>query len=125
MFIIITILIGIIGGLTAIRLKIPAGAVIGSLIAVSLFSILTGKAEFPHSFKLVTQIGTGAYIGSHIRKKDVVELKRIIKPAIILTISMCLFGILAGTFISKYSDIDLTTALFATAPAGLTDRVCK
>jgi hypothetical protein len=86
-----------------------------------LFSIFTGKAEFPQSFKLVTQIGTGAYIGSRICSKDVAEIKSIIKPAIILTFLMCFFGIFAGTLLSIISDIDLTTALFATAPAGLAD----
>ena len=121
MFIIITILIGIIGGSIAIRLRMPAGAVVGSLIAVALYSVFTGKAEYPQSFTFMTQIGTGAYIGSRIRNKDVVELRRIIKPAIVLTVSMCSFGIFAGTLISIYTDIDLTTALFATAPAGLTD----
>ncbi|HQE67198.1 MAG TPA: AbrB family transcriptional regulator, partial [Bacillota bacterium] len=121
MFIAITILIGIIGGLTAVRLKMPAGAIIGSLFSVALFSIFTGKAEFPQSFKLVTQIGTGAYIGSRICSKDVAEIKSIIKPAIILTFLMCFFGIFAGTLLSIISDIDLTTALFATAPAGLAD----
>jgi len=121
MFIAITIIIGTIGGLTAVRLKLPAGAIIGSLISVALFSIFTGKAEFPQSFKLVTQIGTGAYIGAQICNKDVAEIKSIIKPAIILSIFMCLFGIFAGTLLSIVSDIDLTTALFATAPAGIAD----
>ncbi len=121
MWLIITILIGIIGALIGIKLKIPAGAIIGALISVVIFNVLTGKAVFPQEFKIITQMGTGAYIGSQISKKDVLELKKIVKPAIILTTSLCAFNIVVGVFLSKNTNIDLVTALFATAPAGLTD----
>jgi len=121
MWIIITVLIGAIGGLIAIRLKVPAGAIIGSMIAVVLFNICTGKAIFPQEFRILTQIATGAYIGSRICKKDVYELKTIILPAIVLTIIMCAFNITMSIFLSHNTSIDLITALFATAPSGLTD----
>lgn len=121
MWIIITILVGIIGGLTCVRLKMPAGAIIGSLIAVIIFNVSTDRAIFPEEFKMITQIGTGAYIGARISKKDVLELKKIVKPAFILTIVMCIFNLCVGVFLSRNTSIDLVTALFATAPAGLSD----
>ena len=89
----ITVLMGVTGGLTAIKLKIPAGAIIGSMFAVVAFNILTGKAVFPQETRILLQIGTGAYIGSRIYKKDVIELKNIITPTIILTVTMCLYNI--------------------------------
>lgn len=121
MWFITTLIIGIAGGSIALKLKIPAGAIIGALMAVSLLNILTGNATFPQEFKILTQAGTGAFIGSQIRKKDVIELKCIIKPAIILTVSLCLFGIIISIFLNRNANINLVTALFATAPAGLTD----
>lgn len=121
MWVIITVLIGITGGFTGVKLNIPAGAVIGSLISVVAFSILTGRAVFPEEFTTITQIGTGTYIGSRISKKDVIELRKIVKPAIILTVSLCIFNITVSLFLSKNTPIDLVTALFATAPAGITD----
>lgn len=120
-WIMITILIGTIGALAAIRLKVPAGAIVGSLTAVVIFNIFTGIAVFPQDFKTIAQIGTGAYIGARICKKDVYELKAIILPAIILTVTMCIFNIGISIFLSNNTNIDLVTALFATAPAGITD----
>ncbi|AOT70652.1 AbrB family transcriptional regulator [Geosporobacter ferrireducens] len=121
MWVMITILVAAVGGLTATKLKVPAGAIIGSLLAVVVFNLLTGKAVFPQEFKMITQIGTGTYIGSRICKKDVVELKKTIIPAIILTVTMCVFNIAVSIFLTNYTNIDLVTALFATAPAGVTD----
>jgi membrane AbrB-like protein len=121
MWLVITIFIGIIGGLIGIKAKVPAGAIVGSLVAVIIFNLLTGKAVFPQEFKVITQIGTGAYIGARIRRKDVIELKRVIKPAIILTVTMSIFNIVVSIFLSNNTSLDLVTALFATAPAGVAD----
>lgn len=121
MWLVITILIGVTGGLIAIKLKVPAGAIIGSMLAVVIFNVFTGRAVFPQEFRILVQIGTGAYIGSRIYKKDVMELKHIIRPTIILTVSMCLYNIAVSLFLNSRTDIDLVTTLFATAPAGVTD----
>lgn len=120
-FIFITLLIGIIGGTAALKLKIPAGAILGSTISVALFGIFSGKSVFPQEFNIIAQIGAGIFIGARIYKKDIMELKTMIRPAVIITVSMSLFSILMGILINANSDIDLITSLFASAPAGITD----
>lgn len=117
----ITILIGIIGSRIAIKLKIPAGAMIGSLFFIAIFNIFTGEAYLPPDIKVITQIATGTFIGAKITLADVKGLKEILFPAILLVTLMAVFNFIMGFFIYITTDIDIITALFATAPGGITD----
>lgn len=118
---ILTIIVGFIGGITALRLKIPAGAMVGSMIAVGAFSIITGRAFMPQNVKIITQISAGAFIGAGISRKDVLNLKLVVKPAILMVLSMILLNLFLGYIMHKVTGIDLVTCLFASAPAGVVD----
>ena len=121
MFFIITLLVGLIGAMIALKLKVPAGAMIGSLFAVAIFNILTSNADLPQSYKIIAQISTGTFIGAKITANDVKGLKNIFLPSLIMVILMGIVNFLMGYFIYKFTPLDMVTALFATAPGGLTD----
>jgi membrane AbrB-like protein len=118
---ILTIVIGFIGGLTALRLKVPAGAMVGAMIAIAAFNVATGRAFMPQDVKIVTQIAAGAFIGAGITRRDVFDLRFIVKPAVIMVFSMILLNLLMGYIMYKTTGIDLVTCLFASAPAGIVD----
>lgn len=118
---IITLAVAWLGSFTARKLKIPAGAMIGSMAAVIIFNVITDKGMFYSDFKLVLQVFSGAMIGGKVAKEDVIELKRIIFPAIILVVCMVILNIVFGTLIYICSDLDIATSLFATTPGGVSD----
>lgn len=121
MELILTLIIGMIGGILALRLKVPAGAMVGSMLSVALYNIITGEAYFPQDLRVITQIATGAFIGSGITKKDVLDLKMMIKPAILMVSTMIILDLFLGYLMFRITDIDLVTSLFACAPGGLVD----
>ncbi|WP_130890577.1 AbrB family transcriptional regulator [Fusobacterium ulcerans] len=121
MWFFITFFIGLIGAGIALKYKVPAGAMIGSLFAVAIFSIVTGKAYLPQSYKVIAQISTGAFIGARIKYNDIIELKKVFKPAVIMVVIMALINFIMGYFLYKSSDMDMKTALFCTAPGGIMD----
>lgn len=121
MGLIVTLIIGMIGGLLALRLKVPAGAMVGSMLSVALFNIITGETYFPQDLRVITQIAAGAFIGSGIKKKDVLDLRLMIKPAILMVSSMIVLDLFLGYIMFKITDIDLITSLFACAPGGIVD----
>lgn len=121
MKLIITLLIGFSGGLTALRFKVPAGAMIGSMLSVALYNIITGNAFLPQDVRVITQIAAGAFIGSGIRKKDVLDLKSMIKPAVLMVSFMIILDLLMGYVMYKTTAINLVTCLFACAPGGIVD----
>jgi membrane AbrB-like protein len=121
MELIVTLIIGMIGGLFALKIKVPAGAMVGSMLSVALYNIITGEAYFPQDLRVITQIATGAFIGAGITKKDVLDLKLMIKPAVLMVSTMIILDLFLGYIMFKITDIDLVTSLFACAPGGLVD----
>lgn len=116
-----TLIVAGIGGLIALKLKIPAGAFVGSMLAVAAFNITTGKGHIPLNFKLVAQMCVGGIIGLNFTLETIKDLKELIFPALVLMIGLMLFSILLGFIISKTTGLDLTTALFSSAPGGVAD----
>ena len=120
--IIFTLIVGIIGGYIGIKLKIPAGAMIGSMIFVGGYNVLTSGAHVPSNFKLIAQIVIGCTIGLNFTMDSVLGLKKInIIDGIIIVIGLTTLSVILGYTIHKFTGIDLPTALFSAAPGGLTD----
>ncbi|WP_291637464.1 AbrB family transcriptional regulator [Clostridium sp.] len=121
MELIITVLVGFIGGIIAFKLKVPAGAMIGSMLLVAAYSIITGNAYLPQDARVITQIAAGAFIGSGIKKKDVSGLGKMMKPAVLMLTLMITLDLLMGYIMYKATGISLVTCLFASAPGGIVD----
>lgn len=119
--VICTLLIGALGGIVGIKLKIPAGAMIGSMIFVAIFNIFTSKGYVPSDLKIVGQIIIGAIVGLNFTMESVIELKKLVVPAIILVIGLTTLSLILGFFVHKITGLDLITSLFSCAPGGLAD----
>jgi uncharacterized protein len=91
------------------------------MFTVAIFNILTGDAFLPQNVRVATQIVAGAFIGLGIKRRDLLGLKVIIKPAIVLALGMISLNLLIGFAMHKITGIDLITSLFACAPGGLVD----
>lgn len=118
---VLTLLVAVAGGTIAQKLKVPAGTMIGAMISVAIFNIVFGKAYFPSNAKIITQMAAGAFIGAGITYKDVISLKVIAKPAIIITLGMIFINLTMGYLMHRLTGIDLVTSLFACAPGGIVD----
>lgn len=121
MELILTSCVAILGGYVGIKLRIPAGALIGAMIATAIFNIAFELAYMPAQLKFFTQVATGAYIGAKVSKTDIQQIKNILKPALLLLGVMLTFAVGVGWLICRISDLAISTALFAMAPAGISD----
>lgn len=118
---ILTSCVAILGGYVGYKLRIPAGTLIGAMIFTAVLSVVSQAAYIPSELKFYTQIATGAYIGAKISKSDVMSLREVVKPAIILMLVMLAFSIGVGLLIYRISKLSIATALFSMAPAGVSD----
>lgn len=121
MQLVLTIAVGFLGAWLGLKYRLPAGALVGSMIAVMVFNVVFDMAYMPQGLKFYTQIATGAYVGAKISRQDAMDLRHIIKPALILSAVMLVFTVSMGWLICQISHLAVPTALFAMAPAGITD----
>jgi len=119
--IIYTLAIAGVGGYIGLKLKIPAGAMVGAMLAVGTANLLGFSGQIPGNFRTVAQICIGGIVGLNITRETVAGLKSLALPAAVLAVSMIGFGLLAGYIISRVSNMDIITAFFSSSPGGMTE----
>lgn len=117
----ITFGVGLTGGLLFYRLKVPGGMMVGSIVLVSLFSILTGSASMPYEAKLTAQSLAGAFIACGTDWSDLKGLAKLLKPAVVLLSAVLVLNLLLGFLIWLCGGMDLLTALLCAVPGGMSD----
>ncbi|MBV1757645.1 MAG: AbrB family transcriptional regulator [Dethiosulfatibacter sp.] len=117
----ITLVVAIFFGVTALKLKIPAGALLGAILGVALLNSLTDLAYFPYYIKTFSTSLIGAYIGCRISIGDLRQIKTIIKPSLFMILVMIGYNLISSKILSLVSCIDFYTAFLALAPGGVTD----
>jgi membrane AbrB-like protein len=115
----LTLAIATAGGFLARRLKIPAGMLLGAIIAVAITNIFTGQMYFSHSVRFFTRVLVGMYMGALIDIKDLMNLPHLRREAVIMLAGLLTTNIAIGFLISKMTSLSLITALLANAPGGI------
>ena len=99
---------------------IPAAPLLGAMLGAGLLSIsgYLEVAAWPEGTKTVLGIGIGTVIGTGINKETLGELQLLWKPALVITFTLLITGILVALLINKFLGVDLTIALLGSAPGG-------
>ncbi len=115
----IAIAVAAAGGFLLMRLRFPAGLLVGGIIAASAYGVLTGGIQAPSYFSVLLQILSGTLIGSSFSKKDILAIRSLLLPSGLFILGMLLTNLLMGMVISLVSPLDLITALAGTIPGGM------
>ncbi|EJU08810.1 AbrB family transcriptional regulator [Fusobacterium hwasookii] len=116
-----TVIVGIIGGIIGYFSHLPAGTMSCSMALVAYFNVKTHKAYMPLTLRKIIQSFGGALIGAKVTLSDVIALKDLILPIILIVIGFCLMNILVGFFLYKTTKFSLSTALLSASPGGMSD----
>ncbi|MBM5799702.1 MAG: AbrB family transcriptional regulator [Cyanobacteria bacterium K_DeepCast_35m_m2_023] len=114
-------LAGCLGGLLALRTGIPAAPLAGALLGAAVAS-LSGKleaAQWPAGTRTVLEIAIGTVIGTTLTAPALAELQRLWKPAVLITVTLVLTGVVVGLWCSRLLGIDPVVALLGAAPGGI------
>lgn len=117
----LTLLVGLVFGHILLRLKIPGGMMVGSIISVSILNICSGRAYVPGMGRIAAQIIAGAFIAIGLNRSDLKRLRNIYKPAILLLTGLIILNIILGFIIYKISNLDLATSFMSAMPGGLSE----
>lgn len=110
-------LCGIAGKLSGI----PAGTLVFSMFGVIAFKLLAGKAYLPMWCKRLAQVLSGAYIGCGISRGDLLELRYLLLPAVLILAGYFLNSLLTGQLLHRLFGYSRKTAMLIATPAGASD----
>ena len=117
-----TILIGVTGGVLFAALGIPAGALLGSVTAVGLYNVLSGRAaKMPTWVRVVARIIMGTVIGSVLTREMLATMGINLVWALVFTVVMLAVGVVAGLALARLITIDRPTALMSMCPGGMSE----
>lgn len=119
-----TLALAAVGGLAGTALRVPAGGIIGSVVLVGAVGVTTRRLpQVPVQMRKAAQVLMGTVIGSGVGPHLLASLSEIWVAALLLVVWIIGLGLLLGWWISRITELDLTTALFSFAPGGLSEMV--
>jgi membrane AbrB-like protein len=117
-----------IGAIAGKRLKFPApwlvGGILGAAIAQTTVSVWIGHDVLPwwtDAFFFTAQVLIGTSIGSKVNREQLREAKSAALVGSITSLILVLVMVFCAVVISKWTNIPLTTSLFAMAPGGIAE----
>ncbi len=112
----LTLLVATAGGLLGRALGM-AFAVIASV----LFKLTTDRAVLPMWAKRMAQVLSGAYIGSSISAPDLIEMRQVLVPALLILAGYAVNCFLTGLLLHRGCHFTRREGMLAATPAGASD----
>lgn len=111
---------GVAGGVIGIRMRIPLGGLIGSIVGAGAFQLLvSGTPTLGRSFVLVAQVIVGLIVGASVSRAVLTTMRTVLLPALVFSLLMPVVGVAIGwLFMTRVGHVDLLTAYLSSAPAG-------
>ena len=112
--------VGAFGGYLGTKLKIPAGALIGSLLAVICFKLISRVDwNVPKTFTFVLQVFLGIMVGASFQPGMLKVMGRVFFPVITSTLLLVGTGLLLSMVFTRMGLLDMGTAYLATSPGAM------
>lgn len=108
------------GGWIAERLKVPAGALIGAMVAVAALRLAAvDVVELPGGVKFAVYCLLGWILGQGVTPDMFATLRRATVPVLVCVGLFLVFGAVLAVGLWWLGGFDPATALLATAPGGI------
>jgi membrane AbrB-like protein len=117
-----------IGAIIGKRLKFPApwllGGLLGAALAQTTITFWIGHDVLPwwtDAFFFTAQVLIGTNIGTKVNRERLMEAKSAALVGIVTSLILVLVMVLCAVIVSKWTNIPLTTSLFAITPGGIAE----
>ena len=117
----VTAAIAVLGGFLGEISGVPAGPLSFSMVFVAAYNIRTGAAYLPGWIRKAAQVLSGALVGATITRADIINLKYLLLPFVLIVAQYLFICYIVGPFIARRYHIGVDTMLLACNPAGVTD----
>ena len=113
-------LVGTVGGLCGSRLKLPAGTLIGAMLAVILFKLFVRTDwPIPREANFIFQVALGVMVGAAFHPSMLPLLKTVFFPILASTLTLVATGLIISFIVIRFNILDGPTAYLATSPGAM------
>jgi membrane AbrB-like protein len=113
------LVLGCLGGLLAVRARIPTADLVGPILVVGGLNLLgAGLGPLPAGFRQAAMLFIGTAIGAQVTRKSLRKLRGVALPAAIMIVAFITVGLLLGWGLSRVTPLDLVSALLSGVPGG-------
>ena len=116
---VLIIIAGILGGLISEKLRVPGGAVVGSMLCSGMTSLLFTGIVLPPRVGLAIQIVLGISLGMTFNSSFFAIAAKAFPLAVLSTLSLLAVAVLMAWLANKLGIVDFGTALFGFSPGGM------
>jgi uncharacterized protein len=118
--VVVFLLVGSLGGFVGLRLKIPAGILIGAMLAIIAFkSISRVNWEIPRNFPFILQVLLGITVGATFHLEMLKTMESVIIPVIVSTLLLVGTGVILAILFTRLGLLDMGTAYLGTSPGAM------
>lgn len=117
------LLAGAFGGYLAQLLRLPGGAALGAMVAVVALNVALGDrpATVPKGLDFAALVLVGVSVGASITRDALAGAANLMLPSLLILGILSGVGVILALMLQRFFGFDLTTALFAAAPGGMTN----
>nr|MBC7244812.1 AbrB family transcriptional regulator [Chloroflexota bacterium] len=116
--------IGLAGALAADWLGIPAGLLIGAMLAIAIVKLAGfDLGKVPFIYDEGGKILLGTVIGATFNRRVLLQLGTLLPSAIAATLAMIAIGLVLGWLLARTTQLDTATGLFSLTPGGIAEMV--
>jgi len=121
--VVLLLLAGAAGGYLAQLFRLPGGAALGAMVAVAVLNVAFGgrPATVPRGLDFAALVLVGVSVGASITRETLAGAARLVVPSLVILGLLALVGVGLALMLVRFFGFDLTTALFAAAPGGMTN----
>ncbi|MGI6738530.1 MAG: AbrB family transcriptional regulator [Christensenellales bacterium] len=118
---VLTLFVAAVSGFLGKYSGMPGGTMAFATLGTLIFKVLYPKACMITLVRRAAQLLSGAYVGSKIGMSQLLDLKTLALPAIMLVVCYSLAAVIMGTFLYKRGVFTRREAYLAATPAGASD----
>jgi uncharacterized protein len=116
----LTVVVGIVGGTLGHVSGLPAGPLLGAIVAVGALNLLADdRAAVPVWLAVGARMLIGAVIGSLVTRELMGELGRTVAWALLFAVIVIVVGLGAGVMIHRVTGLELRSAMIGSCPGGM------
>ena len=101
------------GGFIGFKLKIPAGGLVGAMIAVIIFKFCSGvQWNLPRGYGIIVQVLVGVMIGATFQRSTLDTISQLLLPIVVSTLVLVFTGAVLCLIFTKMNLMDCVDRLF-------------